>query len=59
MSTLHLKVSGGFAVKLKTGSIVETVNATQLRGNEHTACAQTRWVSGKQTQANIHTLLQS
>lgn len=59
ISTVHLKASGGFAVKLKTGSVAEAVNATLLRGSGHVACAHTGWVSGKQMQANIHTVLQS
>lgn len=37
--------------QIKTGSIIEHVNAEQLSGNGHSACAQTGWVSGKQMQA--------
>lgn len=43
--------------RIKTGSIAEAVNVTQLSGNGHAACAhlKTGWVtnSGKQMQANM------
>jgi len=54
MSTLHFKVSGGFAVKFKKGSIA--VYAMQLSGIGHAAPAHLKngWLtnSGQLIQAN-------
>lgn len=45
MSTLHLKGSGGFADKRKTGSVAEAVSATQLSGNLTSCMCTSSWIT--------------